>query len=292
MSEHTIPFPRPIMLGEDRILTDNTGTKQLISFYHNCAKITNSDIHVNLADITWIDGNMCAVFGAMLYKLQQENNLRFTLDKNQVDEKCNVLFRNGFINLSQPEQISTSSTTLPFKAFLPTDKDGFISYLYDDLLTHAGMPKFKTDILAKLADDLIELLSNINLHAETDYPFFVCGQSYPAARKVKFTVCDLGVGFLPKIQNKTKGEISSASEAILWAINGNSTKTDTLGGINLRRMKDYFLNSNGAIHIVTGDAYWSSENLNTILYPNGILPLGVPFFGTTIHLVFNKNSLT
>jgi len=283
-----------IVLGQDRIFTDNTGTKQLFNFYHSCSSLNDCTIMVDLEDIHWIDGNMCAVFGAILFKLQKENNLNFTIDFHQVNTKCNVLFRNGFINLSevQPENKSSSKTTLPFKAFLPTDKDGFITYVYEELLTHTGMPKFNNDVLSKLADDLTELLSNINLHAETAYPFFVCGQYYPTAQRVIFTVCDLGVGFLPKINAKTKGNITTASESILWAVDGNTTKTDTLGGINLRRMKDYFLKSGGAIHIVTGDAYWSSDNIGTSLYPSGIIPLLNPFVGTTIHLVFNKKTLT
>jgi len=293
--EKTVPGTNihRVDLGQHRIYTDHTGIKQMFNFYHECSSLNNCTVHVDLQHITWIDGNMCAVFGAILYKLQHENQLNFTIDFNQVNTKCNVLFRNGFVNMQETQPTSTNSTTtLPFKAFLPNEKDDFINYLYNELLVHSGMPSFTDEVLAKLTDDLSELLSNINLHAETKYPFFVCGQYYPKSHKVIFTVCDLGVGFLPKIKVKTKGTINSSSEAILWAVNGNSTKNDTLGGINLRRMKNYFIESGGAFHIITGDSYWTTENLNTVLYPDGVKNMLKSFVGTTIHLVFNKKSLT
>lgn len=295
--EESIPneIIHTIALGQDKIHTDYTGTKQLINFYHSCSDLNNCTIHVDLEDVDWIDGNMCAVFGGILYKLQVENNLKFTIDFDQVSTKCNVLFRNGFINITgnQPEfNNSSTSTTLPFKAFRPTEKDEFINYLYSELLVHTGMPVFKEETLAKLTDDLTELLSNINLHAETDYHFFVCGQYYPKLGKVIFTVCDLGVGFLPKISRKVEQIVNCASDAIKWAVDGNSTKTDTLGGINLRRMKDYFTEHGGAFHIVTGDAYWNSENIGTVMHPDGVTVMSKSFVGTTVHLVFNKKSLT
>lgn len=284
-----------VSLGQDKIHTDYTGTKQLFNFYHDCCDLKDCTVHVDLGDVDWVDGNMCAVFGGILYRLQVENNLKFTIDLKQVAAKCNVLFRNGFINVtgSEPQyKGSQSSTTLPFKAFRPTEKDEFINYLYTELLVHSGMPAFNDEVLGKLTDDLTELLSNINLHAETESYFFVCGQHYPTSGKVIFTVCDLGVGFLPKISKKTKGAITTASDSILWAVEGNSTKTDTVGGINLRRMKDYFSNNGGAFHIVSGDCYWNSENIGTMMYPNGVITMSKQFVGTTIHLIFNRKSLS
>lgn len=287
------PLIQRIDLGQDQIYTNHTGIKQMYNFYYQCAEIKNATVHVDLQHVSWIDGNMCAVFGAILFKLQQENNLSFTIDFKQVSSKCNVLFRNGFINMKGIQPIANNtSTTLPFKAFHPTQKDEFINYLYEELLIHDGMPKFNDETLGKLTDDLSELLSNINLHSETQYPFFVCGQFYPKSHKVVFTVCDLGVGFLPKIKDKTKGTINNAKDAILWAVDGNSTKKDTVGGINLKRMKKYFLESGGAFHIITGDAYWSTENLSTLIYPDGVTNMLKPFVGTTIHLIFNRKSLT
>ena len=87
----------------------------MFNFYYQCAKFKNRTVNVDLQHVTWIDGNRCAVFGAILYKLQQENNLNFTIDFNQVNSKRNVLFRSGFINMEGAQTTAnTTSTTLPF----------------------------------------------------------------------------------------------------------------------------------------------------------------------------------
>jgi len=232
---------------------------------------------------------MCAVVAGLLYSLSTERQLRFTFDAQEIASKFNnILFRNGFLNIEMTGKANEDVTALPCQAFYPSDKDGYIAYLFEKLLTHEGMPKFSEEELAKIVDDLTELLSNINLHAGTEHPFFICGQFYPTVNKVKVTVSDIGVGFLPKIATHTNNEIDTAKDAITWAVNGNTIKTDATGGINLRRMKEYFFNSGGEMHIVTGNAYWNTANIGTVLYPEGIIEMPYNILGTTIHLVFNK----
>lgn len=279
-----------IHLGEDNIHTDATGLKQLLAFHKMCREHTDCTIPVSLANVQWMDGNMCAVLAGLLYSLSKEKNLTFSFNSQEVAEKFNnILLRNGFLNIEmRGRPRKGDGTALPFHAFDPTDKDGYISYLFDVLLVHDGMPKFTDDELGKIVDDLTELLSNINLHAKTDYPFFICGQYYPKTKKVKLTVTDIGVGFLPKIAAHTNNEINNAKDAVLWAVNGNTTKTDATGGINLRRMKEYFIQTDGEMHIITGNAYWNTANIGTVFYPDGIMEMPQEILGTTVHLVFNK----
>jgi len=278
-----------IALGQDKIYTDATGMKQFLAFHDECRKHVDCTIPISLANIEWIDGNMCAVLAGLLYSLSKERELRFSFDSQEVATKFNnILLRNGFLDVEMIGERNKDITALPFQAFNPKDKDAYISYLFEKLLTHNGMPNFTDDELAKIVDDLTELLSNINLHAQTENPFFICGQFYPAVSKVKVTVSDIGLGFLPKIAAHTKNAINTAKDAITWAVNGNTIKTDATGGINLRRMKDYFTNSGGEMHIVTGNAYWNTANIGTVLYPDGIIEMPHEILGTTIHLVFNK----
>ncbi len=63
----------------------------------------------------------------------------------------------------------------------------------------------------------LEVFSNIHLHAHTKDPVFACGQYYPSKNLLKFTLVDLGVGFLEPISNFTKNQINEAEKAILWA---------------------------------------------------------------------------
>ncbi len=48
----------------------------------------------------------------------------------------------------------------------------------------------------KIQHDLIEVLLNIKLHAQTTDPFFVCGQYYPMRKDLILTMIDLGIGFI------------------------------------------------------------------------------------------------
>ena len=279
-----------VYLGQDDIYTNATGLKQLLAFHEDCRRHENCTIPVSLANVQWLDGNMCGVLAGLLYSLSKERGLSFSFDANEVSTKFNnILSRNGFLDIELRGKLTNEDkTVLPFQAFHPKDKGGYISYLFEVLLVHEGMPNFTADEQGKIVDDLTELLSNIDLHAGTDHPFFICGQFYPKIGKVKLTVSDLGCGFLPKIAEFTNNTITTAKDAIHWAVNGNTTKQDATGGINLKRMKKYFSSTDGEMHIATGNAYWSTANIGSVLYPDGVMTLPYETLGTTVHLVFNK----
>lgn len=286
-------IPETVSLSDSRIYTNVAGLHQIEKFYQRAKIYSDTKINIGVREMQWIDGNMSAMLGAALYRLHQEQNLSFTISFEDVKKKFPILFQNGLISTDAILlQHNAKTSTIPFKSFLPDDKDGFIKYVMEKLLVHDGMPEFKPTAMEKLLDDLAELCCNINLHSQTTEPFFVCGQYYPTVGKVIFTVTDIGKGFLPKIMTKTDGQISTSQEAILWAIDGNSSKTDAPGGIHLNKMKDFFLGHEGHMHIITGDAYYSTQHANNEDRPNGIAKVDQQFMGSTIHLVFNKNLLT
>ncbi|MDB4918793.1 hypothetical protein [Mucilaginibacter sp.] len=282
-----------IQLSENGIYTNVSGLAEIEKFYQNAKSYSSTSINIGVKQMQWIDGNMSAMLGAALYRLHQEQGLTFTISFADVEKKFPILFQNGLISTDAiVVKRKEKSSTIPFKAFWPHDKDGFIDYVMEELLLHDGMPKFTELAMGKLVDDLAELCCNINLHSGTNDPFFVCGQYYPSVQKVIFTVTDLGQGFLPKIKAKTDGAVSCSKEAIDWALDGNSTKTDAPGGIHLSKMKEFFLNHDGHMHIATGDAYYSTQHANSTDRPGGFLPIQQQFMGSTIHLVFSKNLLT
>jgi len=282
---------RTVLLSDSRIYTNVSGLNQLESFYRRASEYSDASINIGVKEMQWIDGNMSAMLGAALYRLHTKRNLTFTISFDDVKKKFPILFRNGLI--STDAIVLEEGSTIPFKSFLPDDKDGFIQYVVSKLLVHDGMPEFKPDAMDRLTDDLAELCCNINLHSQTAEPFFVCGQYYPKVKKVIFTVTDIGKGFLPKIQAVTNGDITNSKDAILWAIKGgNTSKPDAPGGINLNKMKEFFTNHDGHMHIITGDAYYSTQHANNEDRPDGIATVNQQFMGSTIHLVFNKNLLT
>lgn len=281
-----------IQLSDSRINTNVSGLMQIERFYQRARVYNDININIGIKEMEWIDGNMSAMLGAALYRLNIEHGLTFSISFADVNKKFPILFQNGLINTDAIKlRGGNKGSTIPFKSFMPDDKDGFIEYVLEKLLVHDGMPEFSEVTTEKLLDYLAELCCNINLHGETEYPFFVCGQYYPKLGRVIFTVTDLGKGFLPKIKNKTAGEVSSARAAVLWAIEGNTTKLDAPGGIHLNKMRDFFLNHDGHLHIITGDAYYNTNHADSTARPDKIADVKQEFMGSTVHLVFNKNSL-
>lgn len=277
---------QPVLKLEDCLYTDYSGIKRIFNFYHQASEFYNTTVFIDFYELNWMDANLSALFGAILHKLSEENKLRFSADLTYVEEKLNVLFRNGFLN-SENIIADEQKSTISFRSFDSKDKVGFVSYIENDLLLHRGMPKLDNTVKDNIIDSLIEVFCNIQYHAKTSHPFFVCGQFYPKQKKLVFTIVDLGVGFLPAISEKTEGEIDNSEEAIQWAIQkGNTTKQDKPGGIGLSDLYSYFKENEGNLQIITGDTFWAIELEKTEI-PH--YKFKNPFVGSVLNLFFQCN---
>ena len=107
-----------------------------------------------------------------------------------------------------------------------------------DFLHQRGLKKMKFAEREQIISSYLEIFDNVGLHANTREPVFVCGQYFPYQGELKFSLVDLGEGFLKKIAEYTKDtkKISNAADAVSWAINGNSTKKDAKGGTGLKNI--------------------------------------------------------
>lgn len=272
------------------IRTDFSGIKQLLVFYHDCREHTNKTIYIDFYHLKWIDANLSSLFESILHKLSKENNLQFSTDIDFLQKEFDILFRNGFLK-SDKEIKDDRESCVRARAFACDDKKGFVKYIEDDLMSHRGMPPSlneDSDLKNKIIDDLIEIFCNANFHANTTEPFFVAGQYYPSKKQLKFTMVDLGDGFLPRINKATKGAITTSLEAINWALLGNNSKLElekTSGGLGIKSIYSYCQNNNGELEIVTGDGYWSSSYSNTA-FKNGRLLAGNIYVGSIINLTF------
>lgn len=274
---------------KDRIDTSFSGYKKLTSFYIECADYTNEIISMNLYDLEWIDGNMSALLDAILYKLEKENGLRFSTDFEFLKKKFDVLLRNGFIDIGEKIEDDRKST-VPMKSFDTGDKKGFINYVEGELMEHRGMPALTSTVKEQIIQDIIEVFCNSHYHANTTDPFFVAGQYYPRQRELRFTMVDLGDGFLPRISKATNGKIGTSLEAINWAVSGNSSKRileNTSGGLGLQNIRKYCTETGGTLDIVTGDGYWSTGYAGTIFDGGRVLGANA-FAGTTLNLTFRS----
>ncbi len=284
MNKHSFQF-------EDKINTNYTGYNQLVKFYHFCQeKPPQSTIHLDFTNVEFFDGNLSALLLAITYKLNKINGHSFSADTEMIKNRFDVLYRNGLFKDDNPIKDDREST-VPIQFFETNDKEGFCEYVEKELLCHRGMPKeINNELKSKISDDLLEVFCNTHHHANTIDPFFVGGQYYPTSGVLKFTMVDLGDGFLPRILKATNGEIKDSLKSIEWALEGNSSKLaldHCPGGLGIKNMYKYCKDSKGILQIISGNGYWSTELENTVFQGGRILPKS--FVGTTINLFFKKS---
>lgn len=267
------------------IRTDFTGINKLYDFYRTASQHRNRNINLNFSELQFLDGNLCALFLSLMYKLMIERQLTFSTNHSFIKEKFNVLVRNGFIQLAE-KVADIHKSTLHLKHFSVSKLDEFVEYVQQDLMQHRGL-KLDESVAEKIMDSIIEIATNIEIHSNTDHPFFACGQFFPDNNVFKFSMVDLGVGFLPAINKWTNGQITTNQDSIIWALErGNTTKTNEPGGLGLPDLHQFFSNNDGHMQIITGDAFWSTEfSAETVKYKR----FHNPCFGTMINLLFSYN---
>jgi hypothetical protein len=265
--------------------TEFGGIKKLYEFYNEALKYYDTKIYIDLKNLYFLDGNLCALLQSMLYRLNILNKLVFVADFEFIKENFNVLIRNGFISLDE-SFIDDRKSTIGLRQFDVKKPDEFIEYIKNDLMNHRGL-NLTEEMTERILYCFIEIFSNIELHSKTDEPFFACGQFFPENGTLKFSIVDIGNGFLPAISAKTNQVVNTSYDSILWALEErNTTKLDAPGGLGLTELRDYFNRNGGQLQIITGDAFWSSEfDGNSVKYQSFLNPC----FGTMINLVFSYN---
>ncbi|MBD1259813.1 hypothetical protein HZY62_04380 [Maribacter polysiphoniae] len=267
------------------VSTKFSGIKKLFDFHKEASHYYNDTIYIDFYHLDWFDANLSALFGSILAKLKKENNLNFSTDLKFLEEHFNVLFRNGFLRSEAPID-DLQESTVSFKSFDLNDKGGFVDYVENDLFAHRGMPSLEDDEKDTIMQSLIEVYCNIQEHSKSIEPFYVCGQYYPKQGFLAFSMVDLGVGFLPAIEVKTKGKVNNSYDAIKWALEKrNTTREGAPGGLGLFDLNSYFNRTKGNFQIISGDTFWSLDMENTVLkkfnFPN-------PYAGSILNLFFKR----
>lgn len=271
------------------ILTNSNGVQQLYDFFHFAKKHNDCWFNLDLTNLQFIDANLSAELFLLCHLLKKKNNLKFYIDYQSLNGHLNVLSRNGFAyytvhNKQNFQPYDNRESIIPLKAFKIEDADGFTDYIENTLLKQRGLDFISTDDKDRIKNSYFEIFDNVGIHSNTDLPIFCCGQYFPNAGELKFTLTDYGDGFLKKIASHTLNDlkITTPSEAISWAVKGGSTKLNNeKGGNGLKRIMMFCIKSGGSLSIVSDGCFWSLENksITSFLLKNNRK-------GATIHLVF------
>lgn len=261
--------------------SDFAGFSQLVRLSESLEDEAFADIDIDLGSVRWLDANMCAPLGAILYRIGRNlNEVRILESSNPVEQ---ALTRNGFLsNYGRARRPDTFGTTIPYMRFETKDERYFGEYVCVHLLSNR-LPVMSTGLRKKFQESIFEIFSNAVIHSGTKLGIYSCGQFFPRKQRLDFCVVDLGVGIGENVRAKLN-QLVSATEAIKWALTGkNTTKSGPVpGGLGLKLLTEFAGHNGGKVQIVSSDGYYE-------LSPSGEqfsrLPAGFP--GTVVNLEFN-----
>jgi hypothetical protein len=239
------------------------------------------NIEIDMGNVNWFDANMCAAFGAILYKIGREPNIVTLLNLQKGVET--ILSKNGFLSYyGREKRQDTYETTIEYKRFEPKDDRYFAAYIEENMVGK-GIPKMSEGLHKKFIESIFEIFSNAVIHSRTKMGIFSCGQYFPTKKRLVFSIADLGIGILKNVKEHTKQEMT-AEQAISWAVEGkNTTKVGRIpGGLGLKLLREFITMNQGRIQIVSDKGYWelSGGKAFTKSFRN-------PFPGTTVNIEIN-----
>lgn len=269
--------------------TNQIGIGELMKFYQYAYRLSYTSVTLNISPTNHVDANLSALILALAQKLQIERKVRVFVE---LGDGKGVFFRNGLIshlkgNGNNNEYPDDRQSTIPLTTFNPDEDDNYCNYLRNQFFGHRGLDNLSHIVKGNLRTHYLEVFTNVGIHANTSLPVYTCGQYFPEKNVLKFTLVDLGDGFLKKIQAATNGKISDDRSAIIWATEGINTTKDVNvfgpGGTGLKELKNYCNANNGSLHICSGSGYVNMLNNRTLEHT-----LPVPFPGSIINIIMRN----
>jgi hypothetical protein len=116
-----------------------------------------------------------------------------------------------------------------------------------------------------------EAVNNIKDHAQTERGFLFT-QFYPKAEYMDLCIADAGISILGSYQAAGRLDITSHSQAIEAALNGESTKDVAGRGFGIRTSRNMLVNGlGGRYYLMSGDSFlfsYPGGNEEIKIFPN------------------------
>ncbi len=235
------------------------GFEELVHLHReleNCRFVT---VEIDMTSADWFDADMCAPFGAILYRLGQLGNQVHLTNVRPGVEK--ILSKNGFLShygrMLLPD---TYGTTIPYQRFDVKDDRFFASYVESRFVRRSEMPRMSPGLVKRFRESVFEIFSNAVIHSQTQLGIFSCGQFFPKRNRLDFSVADLGIGIRKNVKDHTGLDLQ-ADKAIEWATQEHhTTKRGPIpGGLGLKLLTEFINLNGGRLQIVSDVGYWLLE---------------------------------
>jgi hypothetical protein len=275
-------MPQLVEIPLSTIRSDFEGFTTLVTLAERINLLEYTTISLDMSEAYWVDANMCAPLGAILYRASRHlNTVRFENFSTDVQK---ILQKNSFLSHYGPSKKRDEwGTTIQYQRFEPKDDRFFGAYIAQHFMKKA-IPEMSNALRKKFWESIFELFSNAVIHSETKLGIFTCGQFFPQKDQINFTIADLGIGIPQTLINKKELHLNP-DDAIAWAMEGrNTTKTGSIpGGLGLKLLRDFIGLNGGRIQVVSYSGYWEQCYDSTV--EKRILPNKFP--GTVVNIEIN-----
>jgi len=260
------------------------GFAALTNLYRFVSACPDRDFNVDMSGVSWMEANMCAPLGAVLYDYALGNKIVLLGMNTKLQT---LLQRNGFLpnfGFKCERLKDTSGTTIEYIRFGHEDLPKFKDYVADHFVGK-GIPDMSAQLHRRFRESIAEIFQNSAFHSETSKGIFACGQYFPRYNRLDFSIADLGIGFRQRILNNL-GLSFNDEAAISWATSGDNTtrqrEDGKPGGLGLKLLKEFIQLNRGIIQIVSYNGYWrfDADGVTTNSFSS-------PFPGTVVNIEIN-----
>ena len=213
----------PTIALSGKYCTDVNGISRLLHIYDQAHQYENTDVTLDCQNLQHLDANLVSLLAALDYRLVKEKNVQFKTDFSHLKRKFAFLFHNGFLKDADFNETDPLQQPLQLTQIDVNDEIRFFEFLKGQLMCHKAIAPIDDNLKRQIQSEIIEVHTNIRTHSRSNSPFFACGHHYPAAKILKITLVDLGIGFLTPIRDylhkiKDQRKIFRDGDAIQWAL--------------------------------------------------------------------------
>jgi hypothetical protein len=261
---------------------DQAGFESLVRLSAALSGTRFSYVKIDMSHVAWLDADMCAPLGAVLYRIGHQGNTIKLVNLQPQAER--ILSKNGFLShYGRVPVRDTYGTTIPYQRFDAKDDRFFASYIEAKFVRRMELPRMSPGLVKRFRESVFEIFSNAVIHSQSALGIFSCGQFFPKRNRLDFSVADLGIGIRRNVREHTGLDLP-ADQAIVWATSEkNTTKRGSIpGGLGLKLLREFITLNEGRLQIVSDAGYWTLEKgaVQTAL-------LSAPFPGTVVNVEIN-----
>jgi len=262
------------------------GFEKLILLYRQARVCRDDSYEIDMSRVTWFDANMCAPLGAILYQYPRKYKIKLSGLRPSLEK---LLQRNGFLpnfGFNREKVFDHLGTTIEYQRFEGSDSTAFKDYVSRHFVGK-GIPNMSQVLHKKFRESIAELFENAIDHSFTQKGIFACGQYFPNASRLDFSIVDLGIGIKENVKQKL-GLNLEPDAAISWAVSGENTtrqmKDGKPGGLGLKLIKEFIKLNHGKIQIASDAGYWDYDTSG-----ESTRKFSMPFPGTTVNIEINTS---